>query len=97
MNGNYYTSDLMGDLRGDIDVLVARAYGLNFKDMSLILSDFPIMDRKQPRIGSEKKSSVTRDLVLSKCEHFLITLPGRTHINMSRQRKKAHMRISRRK
>jgi type II site-specific deoxyribonuclease len=68
MNGNYYTSDLMGDLRGDIDVLVARAYGLNFKDMSLILSDFPIMDRKQPRIGSEKKSTVTRDLVLSKCE-----------------------------
>ena len=76
MNGDYYTSYYMGELRGDIDVLVAQAYGLNFKDMSLILSDFPIMDRKQPRICSEKKSTVTRDLVLSKCERFFDNIIG---------------------
>lgn len=94
MNGNYYTSDLMGDLRGDIDVLVARAYGLNFKDMSLILSDFPIMDRKQPRIGSEKKSTVTRDLVLSKCEHFFDNVAGTYTYRYEQAKKKdAHAYI----
>ena len=84
----------MGDLRGDIDVLVARAYGLNFKDMSLILSDFPIMDRKQPRIGSEKKSTVTRDLVLSKCEHFFDNVAGTYTYRYEQAKKKgAHAYI----
>lgn len=71
MNGDYYTSDKMAELRSDIDVYVAEAYGLGTKDMELIMNDFPLLDRKQPHISTEKRSTVTRDLVLSKCElHF---------------------------
>lgn len=71
MNGDYYTSDRMAELRSDIDICVAEAYGLGTKDMELIMKDFSLLDRKQPHILSEKKSTVTRDLVLSKCElHF---------------------------
>ena len=71
MNGDYYTSSRMAELRSDIDVYVAEAYGLGTKDVELIMKDFPLLDRKQPHISAEKRSTVTRDLVLSKCElHF---------------------------
>lgn len=70
MNGDYYTNDEMAELRSEIDVLVADAYNLGYGDMKVIMNDFPIMDRKQPGIMSEKKSTVTTDLVLSKCEKY---------------------------
>lgn len=70
MNGDYYTSNRMAELRSDIDVYVAEAYGLGTKDMELIMKDFPLLDRKQPHISTEKRSTVTRDLVLSKCELY---------------------------
>lgn len=77
MNGDYYTSNRMAELRSDIDVYVAEAYGLRTKDMELIMKDFPLLDRKQPNISTEKKSTVTRDLVLSKCELYLDGKPGK--------------------
>ena len=70
MNGDYYISEKMAELRSDIDVYIAQAYGLGKKDMELIMNDFPLLDRKQPNISSEKKSTVTRDLVRSKCELY---------------------------
>lgn len=70
MNGDYYISNKMAELRSDIDVYVAEAYGLGTKDMELIMNDFPLLDRKQPNISTEKRSTVTRDLVLSKCELY---------------------------
>lgn len=76
MNGDYYTSNRMAELRSDIDVYVAEAYGLETKDMELIMKDFPLLDRKQPHILSEKRSTATRDLVLSKCELHFDGQPG---------------------
>ena len=65
MGDEYYKQETMQDLRAEIDLLVAQAYGLNFRDIETVLTDFPIMDRKQPAIKGEKKSTITRDTILS--------------------------------
>ena len=52
-------------LRSEIDAEVAVAYGLNLKDMEVILQDFTILDRGQPPLPNEQKSTITRDTVLS--------------------------------
>ena len=51
--------------RAAIDARVAFAYGLTLEDLELILADFPLLDRAQPPIHSEARSTVTRDLVLA--------------------------------
>ena len=55
----------MAQLRAEIDADVALAYGLNSNDMELVLADFPILDRGQPAIFGEPRSTVTRDTVLA--------------------------------
>lgn len=59
------TYDRMAQLRGEIDAEVAVAYGLNLKDMELVLQDFPILDRGQIALPGEPKSTITRDSVLA--------------------------------
>jgi hypothetical protein len=54
----------MARLRAEIDVEVAVAYGLLLSDMELVLSDFPLLDRGQPPLVGELRSTITRDLVL---------------------------------
>ena len=61
----YGDNKRMSSLRATIDVAVLKAYGLALNDMRLILDDFPLLDRKQPPIGKERKSTITRDIVLS--------------------------------
>ncbi len=61
-----YYSPKMSDIRSQIDYDVAELYGLTYSDMKLIMDDFPLLDRKQPPVFSEKQSTITRDLVLSK-------------------------------
>lgn len=68
MNGDYYKGSQMAQLRSEIDILVAKAYGLDFDDLETILCDFPLLDRKQPPIKKEDKSTVTRDMLLSRYE-----------------------------
>lgn len=51
--------------RAAIDVRVAQAYGLTAGELALVLDDFPLLDRGQPPIETESRSTVTRDLVLS--------------------------------
>ena len=65
MGSEYYKVGKMQELRAEIDLIVAKAYGLNFKEIEIIMKDFPIMDRKQPTIKGEKKSTITRDTILS--------------------------------
>ena len=67
MGEDYYDNDAMGYYRAKIDVLVAKAYGLDFNDIHLILDDFPLLDRGQPSISG--KSSITKTLILSIAEH----------------------------
>jgi hypothetical protein len=59
------TSERMAQLRGDIDAEVAVAYGLDLKDMELVLQDFPILDRGQVGLPGDAKSTITRDTVLA--------------------------------
>jgi hypothetical protein len=51
-------------LRAELDALVMRAYGLCVEDAKLVLADFPLLDRGQPPLPNERRSTVTRDLVL---------------------------------
>lgn len=61
----------IASLRCQIDIAVAEAYGLSYTDLKLILEDFPLLDRKQPPINGDKKSTVTRDYLLSQAaRHF---------------------------
>lgn len=55
----------MVELRSKIDAEVALAYGLNFKNVELVMQDFPLLDRNQPALSGELKSTITRDTVLT--------------------------------
>lgn len=52
-------------LRAELDALVMQAYGLCIKDAKLVLVDFPLLDRGQPPLRNERRSTITRDLVLA--------------------------------
>ena len=56
---------LLGTKRARIDALVAHAWGIRLPELELILVDFPLLDRGQPQILGEERSSVTRDSVLA--------------------------------
>lgn len=60
--------DLFAKYRANIDLMVAKSYGLDFEDLKIILGDFPLLDRKQPPIFYEEKSTITRDLLLGIAE-----------------------------
>ena len=68
MGAEYYTNDSTGRIRAELDVAVAKAYGLDFEDLVLILRDFPLLDRNQPGIFEEPRSTFTRDLFLATAE-----------------------------
>ena len=55
----------MAELRARADNLVMNAYGLLAADLHLMMDDFPLIDRVQPPIQGELKSTVTRDLVIA--------------------------------
>lgn len=54
--------------RAEIDALVLTAYGLGVADMRLMLEDFPLLDRGQPALPGEPRSTVTRDLLQGVCD-----------------------------
>lgn len=54
----------LSTLRAEIDALVMEAYGISAKEAELILRDFPLLDRGQPPLLGERRSTITRDLVL---------------------------------
>lgn len=70
LGARYYCGNKMENLRAEIDVLVARAYNLSTEDIKLVLEDFPILDRKQPAIENEIRSTVTKDLFLLKNDEY---------------------------
>lgn len=68
MGAEYYTGDVMEKLRVELEVEAAMAYGLDFEDLELVMKDFPLLDRWQPAICGESRSTYTRDLLLSVAE-----------------------------
>jgi predicted RNA methylase len=54
-----------GELRAEIDTEVAVAYGLALEDLRIMMADFPLLDRGQPRLEKEQRSTVTKDTLLA--------------------------------
>ena len=65
MRAEFYDADEMGQIRAELDIAVAKAYKLDFADLEIIMKDFPLLDRQQPTINGESRSTFTRDLLLS--------------------------------
>lgn len=57
-------SDLVA-ARVRIDVAAAHAFGLDLTDLQIMLADFPLLDRGQPALPGETRSSVTTDTLLA--------------------------------
>lgn len=66
VSGRPDAAQLVADARRDIDLICLRAYGLDGDDAAVILEDFPSLDRSQPALAGEARSTVTRDFLLSK-------------------------------
>lgn len=60
----------VASLRADLDAKVARLFGLSRDDLALILGDFPLLDRNQPPLPGEDRSSITHDAVLAAFERL---------------------------
>lgn len=52
------------EYRALIDLVVLIAYGLEYRDLEIMLSDFPLLDRGQPPIPGEESSTITRDFIM---------------------------------
>jgi methylase of polypeptide subunit release factors len=52
-------------LRTKIEVEVARAYSVTLAELDLMSSDFPLLDRGQPSLEQESRSTITWDSVLA--------------------------------
>ncbi|PJN22391.1 restriction endonuclease [Kitasatospora sp. CB02891] len=61
----HLSADDAARTRAEIDVLAARAYGLGPDDLRLMFEDFALLDRGQTALDGEKRSTITRDLVLA--------------------------------
>lgn len=61
-----YTNDRyqLSKWRAEADALVLDGYGLGVSDLELMLRDFPLLDRSQPALPGEQRSTVTHDLLL---------------------------------
>lgn len=76
----------VGSWRAQIDALVADAWGLSLLDLELILADFPLIDRGQPALKGEERSTVTVDCILSTyAKHLGVPHSNETRVELARQ------------
>lgn len=61
----------VGQWRARSDALVAASWGLTCADLETVLADFPLLDRGQPALPGEPRSSVTADCVLAELANIL--------------------------
>ena len=54
----------LAEWRAEMDALVCRSYGLTLDEVRLVLDDFPLLDRGAVPLPGERRSTVTRDLLL---------------------------------
>lgn len=52
------------DVRAEIECRVLDLYGLGLRELRLVLNDFPLLDRAQPALAGERRSTITKDFVL---------------------------------
>lgn len=51
------------EIRCELECRVLGLYGLGLNELRLILEDFPLLDRAQPALPGEQRSTITRDFV----------------------------------
>mgnify|MGYP004701340607 FL=1 len=61
----------MGEDRAMVEAMVAKLYGLTREEFGTIFEDFPLIDRGQPVINNEKKSTVTVDYCFGKFDELM--------------------------
>jgi hypothetical protein len=54
----------VAELRAGIDAMVLLAYGESLPSLALMLEDFPLLDRSQPSLPGEPRSTITKDFLL---------------------------------
>ncbi|OGW90685.1 MAG: hypothetical protein A3D28_05940 [Omnitrophica bacterium RIFCSPHIGHO2_02_FULL_63_14] len=59
------------EIRAEIDWRVLSAFGCDAKAMELLLEDFPLLDRAQPTLPGESRSTITKDLLLLRTAQHL--------------------------
>jgi len=59
------------EIRAEIDWRVLSAFGCDAKVMELLLEDFPLLDRAQPVLHGESRSTITKDLLLLRTAQHL--------------------------
>ncbi len=57
------SADQRALLRASLDTTVADIFGLDFDEVELLLKDFPLIDRRQPALSGERRSTITHDLL----------------------------------
>lgn len=55
----------VAEWRAEIDARTAASWGIGLADMRMIMQDFPLLDRRQPVLPGEARSTATSDLVIS--------------------------------
>ena len=55
----------VAELRAEIEVLAASQYGISVTDLDHMLTDFPQVDRVQPALQDEARSTISRDLIVA--------------------------------
>lgn len=88
MGDEYYGNNEMERLRSNIEVNVATAYGLNLEDLETVMDDFPIIDRHQPALDGECKSSISKDAVLGAFEKKVKTKTKKYSIRYQEEKEK---------
>ena len=73
----------IAELRAKADQLVLNAYGLTAADLNLILEDFPLIDRTQPPIDGEEKSTITRDIIVAHSRTKASSSASRARVNFA--------------
>lgn len=53
--------------RAEVDLLICDAYGIDRADLAVVLADFPLLDRGQPPLPGEPRSTITADLLAGAC------------------------------
>jgi hypothetical protein len=54
----------IAELRARIDLLCLIGYGVGYEELEAMLQDFPLLDRAQPPLPGEPRSTITRDYLL---------------------------------
>lgn len=75
------------ELRATIDAAVLAAYDLRLEDLWEMLHDFPLLDRAQPPLPGDPRSTVTRDLVMWRAAQRLrgATSPWKERVEQARK------------